>query len=358
VTELVLADGPLDDERLGWVAALYGQADPRWAHARWVRHLCVDNPSGAAVHAFAIADDGRAVGHCCVLPMRTRVGDAVATSGKIEGLFIEPDHRGDLVEHAGRPTPLAMAMIRALYDFAEQRGMGLLHSYSEPALGRLHRIARTLPITVPMTVRAGVLRPALIAANAPTPRDRVVRRVAGTVQGAWASALGLAARATLLRPGRAVVRDASGFPPAALAVAPPPPGRWLIDGVDAPGWYTGSPALRVVALPGPGAPLALVRWPGAPGEAALLVAADLAGGGLRHALALVAAVAAAVRRAGAPQLRWMAWDGPGTALLDRACRLLGFLLVERELTLYCRASAPPFDDEPTPVPTPFLSAIF
>jgi hypothetical protein len=358
VTELVLADGPLDDERLGWVAALYGQADPRWSDLRWVRHLCAEDPSGAPVHAFAIADDGRAVGHCCVLPMATRVGAARAVSGKIEGLFIEPAHRGDVVEHVGRATPLAMAMIRALYDFAEQRGMGLLHSYSEPALGRLHRIARTLPVTVPMTVRAGVLRPAAVAANAQTRRDRTIRRVAGTLQRAWAGTAALAARATLLRPGRADVRDPSGFPPAAMAVAPPPADRWLIDGLDAPGWYTRSPALRVVALPGVRATLALVRWPGAPGEAAQLVAADLAGGGLRHALALVGAVAAAARRAGAPQLRWMAWDGPDTEHLDRACRLLGFLVVERELTLYCRASAPPFDDEPTPIPTPFLSAIF
>jgi len=359
VTTLTLLDGPLDDERLSWVAALYGQADPRWADLGWVRHLCVENPSGQAVHSFALADDGRAVGHCCVLPMVTRVGGLAepAVSGKIEALFIEPAHRGDVVEHEGRATPLAMALIRALYDFAETRGMGLLHSYSEPALGRLHRIARTLPVTVPAVVRAGVLAPRAVAANAATPRDRALRLVAGTLQRAWASAFGLAVRATLLRPGPAAVRDATGFPPAALAATPPAPGRWLIDGLDAPGWYTGSPALRVVALPGARAPLALVRWPGVPGEAAQLVAADLAGGGLRHAVALVAAVAAAARRAGAPQLRWAVWDGANTALLDRACRLLGFLTVERDSTLYVRVSSATFEDVHQSV-TPFLTVIF
>lgn len=356
----MLVDGPLDDERLGWVAALYGQADPRWADLGWVRHLCVDNPSGAAVHAFALDGLGRAVGHCCVLPMATRVGGVAkpAVSGKIEGLFIEPANRGDTVEHEGRQTPLAMALIRALYDFAESRAMGLLHSYSEPALGRLHRIARTLPVVVPTTVRAGVLTPAAVAANGDTPRDRLVRRVLGTAQRTWAGLLGLAARATLLRPGRAAVRDPSGFPPSAMAAAPPPPGRWLIDGIDAPGWYTSSPALRVVALPGVRPPLALVRWPGAPGEAVQLVAVDLVGGGLRQALALVAAVATTARRAGAPLLRWASWDGPDTALVDRACVLLGFPIVERKLTLYCRASAAPFQDLEGVAPTPFLTAIF
>jgi hypothetical protein len=356
VTELVLVDGPLDARGLGWVAELYGEADPRWADAAWVRHLLVENPSGAAVHAFAMADE-RAVGHCCVLPMATRVAGLLATSGKIEALYIAPEHRGDLVEQAGRPTPLAMAMLRALYDFAETRGMGLLHSYSEPALGRLHRIARCLPVTVPTVVRAGILRPVAVARGA-TGRARLVRLVAGAGQRAWTVLAGLAARATLLRPGAAEVRDATGFPPAALAAAEPPPGRWAISGLDAPGWYTGSPALRCVALPGVAAPLALVRWPGAPGEAAQLVAVELAGGGLRHAVALVAAVAAATRRAGAPQLRWASWDGPDTALVDRACRILGFPVVERELTLYCRTSAPPFDGLEGVAPTPFLTAIF
>lgn len=360
MTELVLLDGPLDDERLGWVAALYGQADPRWADVALVRHLCVDDPSGRAVHAFALDDAGAAVGHCCVLPMATRVGGRAdpAVSGKIEALYIAPEHRGDVVEHDGRQAPLAMAMIRALYDFAESRGMGLLHSYSDPALGRLHRIARLRAVTAPAVVRAAVLAPRTIAGRATSRRERLTRLAGGMLQRTWLTLAGLLARATLVRPGRSGVRPAAGFDPAALAVADPPAGRWTISGADAADWYTSSPLLRTVALPGADAPKALVRWPGGDATAADLVAVDLAGGGLRHAIALVAAVAACARRAGADQLRWLSWPGPGTALVDRACALLGFVVVERELTLYCRAGGPAFADVEGFVPTPFLVAIF
>jgi len=360
VTTLELRDGPLDERGLRWVADLYGQADPRWADLAWVRHLLVDNPSGAAVHAFAMSDDGRAVGHCCVMPMATRVGGQVATSGKIEALFIEPAHRGDLVEHGGRPAPLAMAMLRALYDFAESRGMGLLHSYSSPELGRLHRVARCRPVTVAMDVRAAVLRPRAVAASAASAagRERVVRLAGGLAQRTWLAAAGMIARAAARRPGASTVRAATEFPGAALAAADPPAGRWLISGADAPGWYTGSPALRTVALPGPGAPLALVRWPGAPGDAAELVAVDLGGGGLAEAMAVIAASAALARRAGASQLRRMAWDGPDGEVVARACRMLGFVRVERELTLYCRVCSAAFSEHPAVCPTPFLTAIF
>lgn len=117
---------------------------------------------------------------------------------------------------------------------------------------------------------------------------------------AWATVAGLAVRATLLRPGRPQLRDPSGFPPAEVPPA------------------AANAALRVVALPGPVAPLALVRWPATRGGEAQLVAADLAGGGTRAAVALVAAVVATARRAGAARLRCDA------AALDRATALLAF----------------------------------
>ncbi len=356
MTVLDLVEGPLDDDRLRWVADLYGQADPRWADLAYVRHLLVDNPSGAAVHAFAM-DDGRAVGHCCVLPMATRVGDQLATTGKIEALYLEPSARGDVVDHRGKPAPLSMAMLRELYDFAEARGMGLLHSYSAPELARLHRVARCHTVTVDAEVRAVALRPAAVARHA-TGRDRAIRLAGGWGQRVWLSLAGMAARAAVRRPGRSAVRAATEFPGGALAVAGPPPGRWAISGADAPGWYTSSSALRTVALPGVRPPLALVRWPLQPGDPALLVAADLAGGGLPEAIALVGATAALARRAGAASLSWGRWDGPDTALIDRACRLLGFVVAERELTLSIRVSSAMFEESTQPLPTPFLHAIF
>jgi hypothetical protein len=112
--------------------------------------------------------------------------------------------------------------------------------------------------------------------------------------------VGLLVRATLLRPGRAAVRDASAFP----------------------GWeaHGSLEALRVVALPGVLPPLALVRWPQRPGEEARVLDVELGEpGGWRAAAGLLAAVAARTREAGAERLVVAATDPAVT----RAARVLG-----------------------------------
>jgi hypothetical protein len=112
--------------------------------------------------------------------------------------------------------------------------------------------------------------------------------------------VGLLVRATLLRPGRAEVRDATAFP----------------------GWAGhGAPEeLRVVALPGVVAPLALVYWPQWPGDEARVVDVELGGdGGWREATGLLAAVAARAARAGAGRVVVAADDPP----VARAARVLG-----------------------------------
>jgi hypothetical protein len=108
--------------------------------------------------------------------------------------------------------------------------------------------------------------------------------------------VGLAVRATLLRPGRAEVRDASAFP------------GWEAHGLP--------DELRVVALPGVVAPLALVRWPQWPGDEACVV--DVEAGGWREATALLAAVVARAREAGAGRVTVAVEDPP----VARAAALL------------------------------------
>ena len=112
--------------------------------------------------------------------------------------------------------------------------------------------------------------------------------------------MGLLVRATLLRPGRAEVRDPSGFP----------------------GWAAhGAPEeLRVVALPGVVAPLALAYWPQWPGDEARVVDVELGeDGGWRAATGLLAAVAARAADAGAGRVVVVVADPP----VARAARVLG-----------------------------------
>jgi hypothetical protein len=112
--------------------------------------------------------------------------------------------------------------------------------------------------------------------------------------------VGVLVRATLLRPGRAEVRDPTAFP----------------------GWAAhGTPEdLRVVALPGVVAPLALVYWPQWPGDEARVVDVELGqDGAWREATGLLAAVAARAFGAGAGRLVVVIADPP----VARAARVLG-----------------------------------
>jgi hypothetical protein len=112
--------------------------------------------------------------------------------------------------------------------------------------------------------------------------------------------VGLLVRATLLRPGRAEVRDPTAFP------------GWAAHGA--------LEDLRVVALPGVLAPLALVYWPQWPGDEARIVDVELGeDGAWRDATGLLAAVAARAADAGAGRVVVAVDDAP----VARAARVLG-----------------------------------
>ena len=54
--EVVAIDGLLDAGRLGWVADLYGEVDPRYRRREFLEHLFAHGPVGPALHAFVVAD--------------------------------------------------------------------------------------------------------------------------------------------------------------------------------------------------------------------------------------------------------------------------------------------------------------
>ncbi len=67
MVEIVTLAGPLEPERLRWVADVYGRADPKFERTDVLEHLYTRSPAGGGLHAFAL-DDGRPVGHCSVVP--------------------------------------------------------------------------------------------------------------------------------------------------------------------------------------------------------------------------------------------------------------------------------------------------
>jgi len=335
VVEIATGDGPLEPARMGWVADLYGRADPKYRRREILEHLFTRSPAGPGLHAFAI-DDGRAVGHCAVIPMRARRGTEEIGCGKLEALLLDEPYRGLRVE--GRTV--ARRLLDDLYAFAEERGIGLLHAYATPRIGRV----------IAFEPLVGVGERSLVAVLRADRLSSLRARAAAT---ALTRAQALARAPLRLASGRAALR-----PPAAADVdlvqgRPIPDGRWSIAADDAWDWYRASPLVQVLELAG--SCRALVQLGGSPGDPVRLIGWRPFSGGLRPALLLLGALSRVARDEGAATLRFQPWESPAAdGTLRRACRLLGFVRRDDFTTLWVRTSIPELARADAVVQTPLL----
>ena len=331
MASVTVARGPLDHERLGWVAELYGAADAKYRDPSFLAHMFVDNPSGPVLHAFGVEGD-RAVGHVAVVPIPARYGDERLRSGKVEALFVAPTHRG----RRGRQRALVLDLVEALYATADADGIDPLHAFVLPRVGRVLGLA---PAPLGNASLVTVLRP-----------SSVEHRRAATA--ALAAAQWIARTpARVARRSRANVR-----PPAPedidLVAAEPPADRWTIVADDVWDWYRASPLLRILELDDV---RALAQLPHDPGDPLRLVSWRSSRPGLGAAFSLVAAAERLARETGAGTIRFQPWPGAaGNGALARACRLAGFVSRRDFTTLYMRSQRPELVRAGSIVPTPFF----
>ena len=147
VVEVVAIEGPLDAERLDWVAELYGAVDPKYLDRGYLDHLLVHGPGGPSLHAFAL-DDGVPVGHSAVVPTPARRGNAALRAGKLEALVVAESHRGS----RGGGVPVVRLVLDSLYALADARGFELLHAFVLPRVGRVIRFERVDDVGSPSLV--------------------------------------------------------------------------------------------------------------------------------------------------------------------------------------------------------------
>jgi hypothetical protein len=333
--EIVTVEGPLDDERLGWVMDLYGRADPKYRRRDVAEHLLTQSPAGPALHGFAVAD-GRGVGHCCVVPLPARRGDEPLRSGKLEALYLEEAHRG----RPARGEPVVVSLLSQLYAFADERGIAIIHAYATPTIGRI----------IGFTPLDGVGEPSLVSVVSPA-RDS---RVRGAAERTLSSGQRLARAAAGAGGMPGTVRSATVSDLDLVSASMPPPGTWTSIADDAWDWYCSSPLVRVLELSGAGGSRALVQVPGAAHEPVRLIGWRPERNGLRSALRLLAAVGRMAREIGAPTLRFQPWvSEAGDGDLRRACRLVGFVPRADLSTLWVRTPefelARPARIAPTPL---------
>jgi GNAT superfamily N-acetyltransferase len=330
----------LEPERMGWVAELYGRADPKYRRQDLLEHLYTKSPAGPGLHAFTL-DDGRPVGHCSVIPMRARRDGRELGCGKLEALLLDEPYRGVRID--GRTV--ARTLLDRLYAFADEQGIELLHAYATPRIGRV--IAFEPLAGAGERSLVAVLRPDRLASS----RARSTAQALASGQSVIRSAARIVARGASdpeVRPAGAEDVDLVEGPPA-------PAGRWSIVAEDAWDWYRASPLVRVFELRGAHGCRALIQIGGSPGEPVRLIGRRAARGGVREAMHLLTALVRFARDTGATSLRFQPWDSPAAdATLRRACRLLGFVPRDDFTTLWVRTSDPKLARADAVLPTPLL----
>lgn len=339
--------GPLDDERLGWIAALYGRVDAKYRSNTYLRHLLEANPCGWSLHAFAL-DGARAVGHCCVVPLPARRARRELLSGKVEAYVVEEAYRARTT--GPDDTLLAVELLRRLYEFADGNGIEVLHAFATPELGILHRMLGFR--------RLDVGERSLVRLTEP--------RAAGAIGGALyatQSALGEAIYAGARSAARVwrtpALRPLSDDDAVLAEAEPGDETAWTISGTDAWPWYAGSNLLGVLEIPGRAGSRALVRTADGSAEGFRILGWRPTRPGLLPALLLLGAASRLARRQRASALRFQPWHGrSGDGSLARAARVLGFVPRADFSTLYVRSADPELARAANVRLTPFFYTTF
>jgi hypothetical protein len=334
VTEILTVAGPLTAERLEWVSHLYGRADPKYRRADVLEHLFTRTRE-PSLHAFAV-EEGRAVGHCCVVRTPGRLGADPLRAGKLEALFVEETHRG----RRDGEKPVVRQLLGQLYSFADEQGVEVIHALATHQIGRVIRFE---------PVEGVGERTWVAATSGATPASTVL--AAGQRLLRELEAAGTASTYELRAP------DADDVD--LVDASPAPPGCWTVLPADAWEWYSASPLLRVLEVGGGRRSRALVQIPGSPHEPFRLVGWRPERGGARAATALLRAAGRAARAAGAPTFRFQPW--PSAAAdggLARACRLTGFVRRPDLTTIWVRSARPELARPDAVVSTPSLYLAF
>ena len=326
MVEVAAADGPLEEQRLGWVAHLYGAVDPKYLELGFLEHLLVRGQAGPALHAFALAD-GQPVGHATVVPMHARHGRASLRAGKLEALVVAESHRGGSV---------ARPMLDALYELTDARGIELLHAYVQPHVGRV----------IGFTALAPAGRPSLVALLGPQGPAQAALSAAQRGASALASVVaGARGRSPVLR---ALSRDDFDL----LAAPHVGDDQWAVVADGAFDWYASSPYVRVLELPDPHGSRALVQLPASPQEPVRIAAWQARHDDWRAATLALAAAAHVGREAEAATLRLQ--DPRPSPTLVHVARWLGFVPRHDLTTLWVRSNDPLLARAEAVVPTTML----
>jgi hypothetical protein len=231
-------------------------------------------------------------------------------------------------------------MLTSLYERAEEEGITVLHAVSSEELGVLHRMAGCRRVDMPGAVLMSLTRPPEPGALALRGRRHALTTAIYLAQRVAAAGVGGLVRLTTRAWVVSMVRPATLEDAVFCAEGSTPSRGWTIVPTDSWAWWIATGFFRVLEWEGNGSSAALVREGQSDHEFDQLVAWRSVHGGLRDAVRCLAGVHDHARQRGRAGLRVQLWPGLSRSrLMERACRLLGFLPRQGGVTLYTRAPA-------------------
>lgn len=140
-TKITCLKGPLDHEWLAHIARLYGHYDPKYGSVEFCRYIFNNNPHGYSLHVFAVHHSGEVIGHYGLIPLTITEGESRRLSGKGEAFVVRSDYRDASIIQGNKDVLIGLALPRALYRFARQQGIPIIHLISSERIGFIHRKA-------------------------------------------------------------------------------------------------------------------------------------------------------------------------------------------------------------------------
>jgi hypothetical protein len=200
---LEVVRGPLpSDQDYQSIFAEYTRLTRAHVAERLMHRWCKDSPAGPALHALLRTDEGRIVGHACIIPFPIEVNGKRRTAGKVEYLFVHEDFRRQAVRglEACR-VHASILMLQQLYRHAtEQLQWDPILVSAIPGVDNLHLLAGCRPMMLPLFECLLIRRP--WNACRFTPNLSRAKRLALLLLGLPQTCAWAAARPLLLRRGR------------------------------------------------------------------------------------------------------------------------------------------------------------
>ncbi len=361
--EIRVTRGPLDAEKLGAVARLYGAYDKKYASIDFCRLIFNENPSGYSFHSFAYEDD-RIVGHCATIPMEIYAGNKTELSAKAEALFLEGTYRSARLQEGNLEVPAVVGIAAYLYKATlEEPSIKVVHGICDDVIGLIHRMAGCNRRAVRQRKYLFITSPGFVFRSSGSPARKMALAVVFAVQQALWGFFSAVLLVSLRLFSYRHTAGESGQPIESMT-APPETliseNQWTLARNEANlSWFFRTGLLETVATRDPVRQCAIIKKNAGPGQDLEIVAFNSTGGGILDSVGLLYHVIKRARKlkAGRVVFSDLALHEKKKGL-ELAGTLLGFAGRDEEALIFLKSRDSFYTKKGSVSFTPLLHSVF